>query len=143
MTRRVVDDTNVIVSAALKPGSLPASLVSLAMARQVRLFVSLAILEEYEAVLRRPKFRLDPERVEAFLRDLRKAAVSVRPSRPVSAAPDEADNRFLEGALAARAHYLVTGNKKHFPFPEFEGTRIVSPAEFALLVAREQIPAKR
>jgi len=134
MTLRVVYDTNVIVSAALKPGSLPASLVSLAMTRRVRLFVSLAILEEYEAVLKRPKLRLDPKRVEAFLRDLRKAAARVRPSRRVSEAPDEADNRFLECALAARADYLVTGNKKHFPLPEFEGIKVVSPAEFALLV---------
>jgi len=134
MTLRVVYDSNVIVSAALKPGSLPASLVSLAMTRRVRLFVSLAILEEYEAVLKRPKFRLDPKRVEAFLRNLRKAAARVRPSRRVSEAPDEADNRFLECALAARADFLVTGNKKHFPLPEFEGTKVVSPAEFALLV---------
>jgi hypothetical protein len=28
----------------------------------------------------------------------------------------------------------VTGNKKHFPFSEFEGTKIVSPAEFAHLL---------
>lgn len=135
MMLRVVYDTNVIVSAALKPGSLPASLVSLAMTRRVRLFASLAILEEYEAVLQRPKFRLDPKRVESFLRDLRKAAARVRPARRVSEAPDEADNRFLECALAAQADYLVTGNKKHFPLPEFEGTKVVSPAEFALLVA--------
>ena len=40
MTLRVVYDTNVIVSAALKSGSLPASLVALAMAREVRLFLS-------------------------------------------------------------------------------------------------------
>jgi len=52
----------------------------------------------------------------------------VRPSQEVSRAPDEPDNRFLECALEARADYLVTGNKKHFPFSEFEGTKIVSPA---------------
>ncbi len=136
MTLRVVYDTNVIVSAALKPGSLPASLVSLAMTRRVRLFVSLAILDEYAAVLRRPKFRLDPIRIDAFLRDLHKAAVTVRPSERVREAPDEADNRFLECALAAQADYLVTGNKKHFPRPAFERTKVVSPAEFALLVVR-------
>lgn len=114
---RVVFDTNVIVSAALKPGSLPASLVALAMARTVRLCLSPAILAEDTAVLMRPRFGLDPAAVQAFLRDLRKAAAAVRPSR-----------------RAARADYLVTGNKKHFPFPEFEGTKIVSPAEFALLL---------
>ena len=134
MTLRVVYDTNVIVSAALKPGSLPASLVAMAMAKAVRVFLSPAILTEYDAVLKRPKFRLDPKAVETFLRDLRNAAVMVRPSQRVSRAPDEPDNRFLECAVAARADYLVTGNKRHFPFSAFEGTRIVRPAEFAQLV---------
>jgi len=130
----VVYDTNVVVSAALKPRSLPASLVALAMAKKVRLFLSPAILQEYTEVLKRPKFALNPVTVKAFVRDVRKAAVLVRPSLRVSQAPDEADNRFLECASAARAGYLVTGNKKHFPFPEFEGTKIVSPAEFAHLL---------
>jgi predicted nucleic acid-binding protein len=40
MRVKTVYDTNVIVSAALKPGSLPASLVALAMAKEVRLFLS-------------------------------------------------------------------------------------------------------
>lgn len=130
----VVYDTNVVISAALKRGSLPASLVALAMAKKVSLFLSPAILKEYTDVLTRPKFDLDPASVRVLLRDLRKAAVLVRPSRRVSRAPDEADNRFLECASEARADYLVTGNKKHFPFAEFEGTRIVSPAEFAHLL---------
>jgi putative PIN family toxin of toxin-antitoxin system len=131
---KVVFDTNVVVSAALKPGSLPAALVALAMARKVKLFLSPAILREYTDVLNRPKFDLDPAAVKAFLRDLRKAATSVRPSRRVARAPDEADNRFLECAAAAHAAYLVTGNKRHFPFPECEGTEIVTPAEFARLL---------
>jgi len=41
----VVYDTNVVVSAALKSGSLPAVLVALAMARRVRLVLSRAILK--------------------------------------------------------------------------------------------------
>ena len=110
------------------------------MAREVRLFLSQAILEEYDAVLKRPKFRLDPKTVEVFLRDLRKADLMVRPSQEVSRAPDEPDNRFLECALEARADYLVTGNKKHFPFSEFEGTKIVSPAKFAQFVTEQEAP---
>jgi len=132
---KVVYDTNVVVSAALKPGSLPAALVALAMAKKVKLYLTSVILEEYADVLKRPKFDLDPAAVEAFLRDLRKAATSVRPSRRLARTPDEPDNRFLECAAAASADYLVTGNKKHFPFPEFEGTKIVSPAEIAHLLS--------
>ena len=131
---KVVYDTNVVVSAALKPGSLPASLVALAIAKKVKLFLSPAILKEYTDVLKRPKFGLDPATVKAILRDVRKGAMLVRPSRRVRRAPDEPDNRFLECASAARADYLVTGNKKQFPFPECEGTKIVSPAEFAHLL---------
>jgi len=52
----VVYDTNVLVSAALKPGSIPAVLVSLALAQRVHLCVSPSILAEYREVLHRPKF---------------------------------------------------------------------------------------
>ena len=38
MTPRAVSDTNVVVSAALKAGSVPASLVALALSGQIREF---------------------------------------------------------------------------------------------------------
>jgi uncharacterized protein len=134
MTFRVVYDTNIIVSAALKTESIPASLVSFAMGKHVRLFYSPLILEEYTEVLKRQQFRLDPAVVDAFLEDLTRAATLVRPTRRVNASPDEADNRFLECAQQARADYLVTGNTRHFPFPAFEGTKIVSPADFVRIL---------
>lgn len=134
MIPRVVYDTNVVVSAALKPGSIPASLIALAIAKQVRLFLSPPILEEYTEVLKRPKFGLDADAVDHFLRDLRRAATMARPTQKVSVASDEPDNRFLECAKKARADYLVTGNKRHFPASAFEGTAIVSPAEFARII---------
>jgi uncharacterized protein len=134
MTPTGVYDTNVIVSAILKPGNIPASLVALAMEGAVRLFLTQEILEEYREVLKRPKFGFDPSAVDAFLQDIEKAAVMVYPTKRVRRALDEPDNRILECAQEAEAHYVVTGNKKHFPFPEFKGTKIVSPAEFAALL---------
>ena len=135
----VVYDTNVVVSAALKPGSTPAALVALAMRKYVQLTLSPAILAEYAEVLKRPKFHLALEAVEAFLQDLERAAVIVHPSQQIARTPDDPDNRFLECAQAAKAAYLVTGNTKHFPFPDFEGARIVSPAEFARILTRSMI----
>jgi len=133
---RVVYDTNVIVSAVLKPGSIPASLVPLALGRVVDLCYAPAMLAEYTEVLKRPKFGLNRRSVDRFLGDLLDAAVMVRPTRRVTHALDEADNRFLECAQEARAEYLVTGNKRHFPFPDFEGTKIVSPTEFVSIIAQ-------
>jgi predicted nucleic acid-binding protein len=59
----------------------------------------------------------------------------VTPEERISASPDESDNRFLECAHASGAAYLVTGNKRHFPFPTYENTAIVSPAEFAQILS--------
>lgn len=75
MTPSAVYDTNVVVSAALYEYSLPASLVSLAIEGQVRLFLSPPILEEYTEVLKRPKFQFDRRKVNRLLRDLTHAAL--------------------------------------------------------------------
>jgi putative PIN family toxin of toxin-antitoxin system len=105
MTPTGVYDTKVIVSAILKPGSIPASLVGLAMEGSVRLILSPAILEEYREVLKRPKFAFDPSTVDVFLHDLEKAAFMVHPTKRVRRALDEPDNRILGCAQAAKAHY--------------------------------------
>lgn len=40
------------------------------------------------------------------------------------------DNRILEASQAAKADYIITGNKRHFPFAKFKKTRVVTPREF-------------
>ena len=54
---RVVLDTNVIVSAAVKPGGLEERIVELVAAREIALCLSAAVLAEYEMVLARQKFQ--------------------------------------------------------------------------------------
>ena len=116
MSPKAVYDTNIIISAALSPSGIPSSLFALAVDGTVQLYVSPVILEEYSEVLHRPKFELS----EQVITDLMRRMTS--------------DNRFLECAQEAGAEYVVTGNKRHFPFPEFEGIKIVSPAEFAAIL---------
>jgi uncharacterized protein len=132
---RVVYDTNVLVSAALKPGSTPAVLVALALAERVRLCVSPAILAEYREVLRRPKFGFEAPSIDALLEDLTRIALLVYPTMHLTVAPDEADNRFLECALEASAAFLVTGNLRHFPVATFHDIQILEPARFAHVLA--------
>lgn len=133
MNLRVVLDTNVIVSAILTPGRIPSSLLALGMQGSIKLFLSPDILDEYKQVLRRPAFGFEPGAIDVFLGDLETTAIMVYPQSRAASALDEADNRILECAEAAKAHYIVTGNRKHFPFPDFAGAKIVSPAEFAAL----------
>ena len=138
MIYRAVYDTNVIVSALLKPESLPASLVALGNAGAVQVYLSPPILAEYGEVLRRPRFGFLPAFVDRFIGEITAAAVMIDPAERLTVATDEPDNRFLD-ALAARADYLVTGNLRHFPAPAFEGIRIVSPATFAEAVTEHGV----
>lgn len=136
MKPRVVYDTNVVVSAVLKAGSISALLLGLALSGQIRPCLSPIIFDEYETVLKRPKFGFDIPTVDAFLHELRMAAVVVSPVRQIHAGPHEPDNRFLECAQAARAHYLVTGNKRHFPFAVFGRTQIVTPSDLVRIMTK-------
>ena len=137
---RVVYDTNVLVSAALKPGSTPAVLVALALAQRVHLCLSQPILAEYTTVLHRPKFGFEARSIDTLLEDLTRTALLVHPTMPLTVAPDEADNRFLECALEARAGFLVTGNLRHFPRAVFQDIQILAPARFAHVLAERLRP---
>lgn len=112
---RVVLDTNVVVSAHLNSEGYERHVLDLTLARKLQLVVSEVILAEYEGVLGRPKLGLPARHVARSMRLLRQTARIVNPQRSLDIASDPADNRFLECAEAAKADYLVTGNKRHFP----------------------------
>jgi putative PIN family toxin of toxin-antitoxin system len=112
---RAVLDTNVLVSGLLKPRGNERLVLALALKRKFVALVSEPIWAEYEAVLQRPELKLQPAEVDQTLAELRRVADLISPTRAVTASPDESDNRFLECAVAGRADYLVTGNKRHFP----------------------------
>jgi putative PIN family toxin of toxin-antitoxin system len=125
---RVVLDTNVVVSAHLNAEGYERHVLDLVLAGKLQVAVSAAILEEYEGVLRRPKFGIAPRQVGRALHLLRTAARMVRPHRRLKVARDPADNRFLECAEASKADYLVTGNKRHFP-KQWRQTHVVHARE--------------
>jgi uncharacterized protein len=127
-TIRVVLDTNVVVSAHLSPEGYERSVLDLTLSGKLRIFVSEAILREYESVLRRPKFRLKPLDVSRSLRLMRAAARVVAPYGQLNVARDLGDNRFLECAETAKVDYLVTGNKRHFP-KQWRQTLVVNARE--------------
>jgi putative PIN family toxin of toxin-antitoxin system len=130
---RVVLDTNVVVSAMLSPSGTAADAIRLAINHHVQLCASEVLLEEYEEVLRRPKFRRPPAVVSALLKAVRAVAELVEPTATLTVSADEADNRFLECAEAAKADYLVTGNTQHFP-AAWRGTRVITARQLVELV---------
>jgi len=131
---RIVLDTNVVISAAIKSTGLEGHIVELVIARELALYVSTEVIAEYEAVFARPKFaRINPVHIGRLLQLLKDEATMVAPRVRVTESKDEPDNRFLECAEAAGAEYLVTGNKRHFP-KRWKSTHIVNAREFFRVV---------
>lgn len=124
---RVVVDTNVIVSALLKPGSIPAQALDALLARAT-LLVDERILLEYRTVTGRPKFRkVDPDARAALLARIDERAVVLdRVARYDGALADDDDRRFVEVALAGAASAIVTGNLADYP--THLGFEVVPPA---------------
>lgn len=124
---RLVVDTNVLVSALLKPSSVP-DLVLSAIARSATFLVDARIVAEYEDVLARPKFRAAPRaRLDAILGLVRARAEDVGEVPPFAGAmKDDGDRIFVEVALAGRADAIVTGNLRHYP--EGLGFEVLPPA---------------
>lgn len=136
---RLVIDTNILVSAALKPDGIPRAVLLLATTKPAALYISEAILEEYREVLARPELRIRKGLRQQLLELMRSRAHLVKPSRALLVTKDPDDNKFLECADTARADYLVTGNQKHFP-KFWKKTKVISSREFLDIVAPHLIP---
>jgi uncharacterized protein len=131
---RLVLDTNILVSAALKSDSLQRTTLNLAMTKPARLYVSQAIWDEYSEVLARRELQIRKGPRFQLLQLIRNRSYLVAPSRTLNIASDPDDNIFLECADAARADYLITGNQRHFPV-FWKQTKIITAREFVTLAA--------
>jgi len=131
---RLVIDTNVVVSAALKPEGLPRTVVLLAMTKPIRWYVSDPIVSEYATVLARPELKIRKSLRQQFLQLIKNHAHIVTPSRLAQVTSDPADNIFIECADRARADYLITGNQRHFP-KFWKNTKLISSSELLSVIA--------
>jgi putative PIN family toxin of toxin-antitoxin system len=128
----VVLDTNVIVSAFINPLGSPARVMRLILENpgplnQLKFCYNLAIIDEYEGVISRPKFAssVDKNKARRFIDLLTASGISHTPVPGSIAFQDESDRIFYDTAKTSGA-VLVTGNLKHYPKEAF----IMNPAEF-------------
>lgn len=134
---RAVLDTSVLVSALLTPQGAPGQLLDAAEAGAFTLCLSREILDELADVLLRDtklqtRYGFDRAAVEAFCDGLAATAELVADLPTLDAVPsDPKDNPVVATAVAARADYLVTGDRRHLlPLGSHEGVRIVTVRAF-------------
>ena len=134
MSRALVLDTNVLVSAALKPESDLARIVEKVLLRQAPLYVCPSVVAEYREVLNRPKFRPKGFPPTWLPRLLQVAFHEREPLLWPQEGPDPDDLVFLALAKATSA-LLVTGNLGHFPIEIRDGVAVCSPGEYLKISA--------
>jgi len=126
---RVVFDTNIFVSALVLPSGRAAEALARVVEGTDRLLLSKPILDELLGVLAR-KFSRDREQLARVAVWLEELAEWVRPTRRVTVATDEADNRILECASAGRSDAIVTGDKVLLQLKNFEGIDILTLRDY-------------
>ncbi|MDE2780604.1 MAG: putative toxin-antitoxin system toxin component, PIN family [Chloroflexota bacterium] len=140
---KVALDTNVIISALNFPGN-ERLVLELALRGRFEFFLSIFILGEVAGVLTR-KFGWDEERTARVVWTLENAATVIEPPRLEGVIEGgHADNRVLECAVAVRADYLVTGDRRHLlPLGEHRGTIIVNAPRFLSLLTEVPVDDRR
>ena len=113
--RHAVIDTNILVSALLRPQGPPGQVMAAALAGRMIPVFSDAVFAEYGSVLTRPLLGLDTAQVRRALAAMHNVGVRVHTAlTPPADLPDPDDWPFIACALAAGCP-VVTGNAKDFP----------------------------
>jgi putative PIN family toxin of toxin-antitoxin system len=131
---KVVVDTNILIS-AINYGGGSDQILDLARNKEIELLTSPEILAEFADVLHR-KFEFTPERTKEAVAQIQKiSALTFSVQRINIIKKHEPDNRILECAVEGKAQYIVSGDEHHIlPLKEFEGIKVLSPAEFLKLI---------
>ena len=127
---KLVIDTNIFISAALSSAGAPASLVRAVLAHHQLVF-SQPTFDELRTRLYRPKFDryISLELRERLLHDLNASSHWVAIGEPGLYCRDRDDDKFVETALKAKAHGLVTGDKDLLEAAPLASLPIISPQQ--------------
>ncbi len=131
---KAVLDTNVWVSALLWGGK-PAEVIKAAEEGKIDIFASEETVGEINQVLAYPKIAkilqadglLHEELIEAVLKVVKFVEVTKKVKVVLE---HSADDKFIDCALAAKADYLVSGDRHLLKIGSYKKTRIVTVAEF-------------
>ena len=127
---RVVIDTNIFVSSFF--GGNPRKIIDLWKSGKITLCLSGAVLDEYIDVLRRIGLREEDELEELlslFSRGFNIVFTTKTPKiRLIKNDPD--DDKFIECAVALKAHAVITGDRELLAIREYMGIGIFTPRKF-------------
>lgn len=127
---RVVIDTNIFVSSFF--GGNPRKIIDLWKNEKITLCLSNAILDEYIDVLRRIGLKEEDELKEllSLLSMGFNILFTTKTPKIKIIKNDPDDDKFIECAVALKAHAVITGDREVLAIKEYMGIRILTPQKF-------------
>jgi uncharacterized protein len=125
-------DTNTLISATIRPNSVPDKAFRKALLLGDVLY-SDETLEELRTVLNRPKFDkyITLEERQKFFKYYLQVSIKIdAPTLDMPVCRDPKDDKYLALADASKAHFIVTGDLDLLVLNPFKDTLILKPAEF-------------
>ncbi|MGO9545797.1 MAG: putative toxin-antitoxin system toxin component, PIN family [Rhodomicrobium sp.] len=132
---RLVLDTNVLVSAALKDSSIPGIAVHRASKFGV-ILKSQATERQALDVLKRPHLAaLIPPNTSSWIASLLAKAELIDVSETIKASRDPTDDKFLELAVSGMADFIISGDADLLVLNPFRSIPILTPAVFVQAIS--------
>ena len=130
VVRKVVLDTNVLISSILIDKGNPYKIVNLAIEQKIHNHTSITILKELEDKLRN-KFKESEEYIKRQLSLVIRYSEIVEPNEKIEVIlEDPTDDIILECAVASNADFIITGDNHLLSIKQYKGIKIVTPKEF-------------
>ena len=128
--RRIVVDTNILVSAYVFPGSIISELFERIISGEFILGISEEIIAEFKSVLMN-KFRLPEKMALEYIDIIKGNSSSVKPDKTISVIKDKQDNRILECAVKFKADYIISGDSHLLKLKKYGKIKIIKASDFA------------
>ena len=131
---KVVIDTHVFVSGLTFKGK-PREVLDLIWRGDIEACISSFIFKELEETLKK-NFSWDRDQIKNTIEKIKAKTFLIQPKNKVSVIKEnDDDNSILECAIEGRVQFLISGDRKHLlPLEEYQGIKILSPAEFLKLL---------
>ncbi len=131
----ILIDTNVYVS-AIAFGGTSRQVINVVISGKMVNYISNEILDELTDVLNRPKFAYDKIVNRSIISEIEQISIFFNDyPEIVLARQDSKDNHVLSCALQAKVDYLITGDHDLLSLNPQGNLRILSPAEFLVVLS--------
>jgi putative PIN family toxin of toxin-antitoxin system len=125
---RLVIDCNVVISAALAPGTCRRPIEQ--AVRHHTIILCDDIVSEYRSVAKRPKFARYRDTLDGIISVLDAVGLFVDPPSTRFGLPDPGDEIYVAAAVAGDAEALITGNTRHFSGLREGKVQVLTPRQF-------------